>query len=195
MTDWFPYEEDADAPALSPGETAFLEALREAAGRWSVPAAGSWSGRGETEPSLLAVVSFIDREARVSLGDFGVHVLDGRARGDQLHNQLYTLPEEPTGFALDVTGPPQQLAAECAKWFEALLGRPIVHARWRHAGKVYAQLWSFGDSGEGLVQSYDPGAAPRRQPEDLKARGHVRGRGWIQVDGIEAAPDEVRRVR
>ncbi|EOD63883.1 hypothetical protein [Amycolatopsis vancoresmycina] len=195
MTDWFPYEEDEETPGLSPGETAFLAALREAAGRWPVPFAGSWAARGETEPSLLAVVSLIDSEARVSLGDFGVHVLGDRARGDLLHNQLYTLPDEPTGFAIDVTGPPQQLAAECAKWFEALLSKPVVHARWRHAGAVYAQLWSFGDTGEGLVQSYDAGSAPRHQEADLQARGHVRGRGWVQVAGIEAAPDEVRRVR
>ncbi|MEV4056569.1 hypothetical protein AB0J55_35650 [Amycolatopsis sp. NPDC049688] len=195
MTEWFPYEEDEETPALSPRDTAFLEALREAAGRWSVPFASTWAWREEPGSPLLAVVSLVDGEARVSLGDFGVHVLGDRARGDQLHNQLYTLPDEPTGFAVDVTGPPRQLAAECAKWFEALLAKPVVHSRWRHAGQVYAQLWSFGDTGEGLVQSYDAGAAPRHQPADLQARGHVRGRGWVQVAGIEAAPDDVRRVR
>ncbi|MEV6826345.1 hypothetical protein [Amycolatopsis sp. NPDC051102] len=63
MTHWFPYEEDEETPGLSGDETAFLEALREAA--------GSRAERGETEPSLLAVVSLVDGEAKVALATSG----------------------------------------------------------------------------------------------------------------------------
>lgn len=194
-TRWFELDEDGDG--LRTDEHAFITALQQATARWDVDYAASWASRDEEHPCLIAVVSLSDSVKKVSLGEFGVHYRDGRAQGDRLHSCVHGLPDEPTPFALDVSGDPEQVAAECAAWFETILRRPVIHHQWRrnYLGPLYAEAWKFADSGEVLCQSYDSAAAPRGQRKRLIRKSYVFGRGWIQVEGIKAPPSRERRVR
>jgi hypothetical protein len=195
-TRWFQLDEGCDE--FSPDEHAFITALQQATAQWDVGYAASWASRDEEEhPCLIAVLTLSDSVKNLSLGEFGVHYRDGRARGDRLHSCLHELPDEPTPFALDVSGVPEQVAAECAAWFETILRRPVLHQQWRHKdhGRLYAEAWKFADNGDVLIQSYDSAAAPRQQRRRLIRKGFVFGRGWIQVEGIKDTPSRERRVR
>jgi hypothetical protein len=69
----------------------------------------------------------------------GVYFTETDMRGDCLHNQLFTLPAEPTHLAVAQTGTPQEMAHRAADWFRDILQRPIVRYEWLREGKVYAQ--------------------------------------------------------
>jgi hypothetical protein len=192
---WFEIDDPDDEFEFTEAERAFAGALRERAEAWSVRHAHNWVGRPEDDDSALLVsVSLSDRERRLSLGNFGVHFTGRRVRGDRLHSQLFYLPEQPTGLALEVSGSPDELADRCAEWFEGVLRKPVVLLEWLHEGAVYAARYVFADTAEGLCQSYDKALAPQGQPEALIASGHVRGRGWIQTAGL-GAPDRFLHVR
>ncbi len=199
MTNWTRwFDLDWNSDELRPDEQAFLTALQQATARWDVGYAATWASRCEEEhPCLIVAASLSDSVKNVMLAEFGVHYGDGRAQGDQLHICLHELPEEPTPFALDVSGGPEELAAECAAWFEKILSKPGVHQQWRREphGRRYADAWKFADNGAEPAQSYDSAAAPRRQRRRLLRKGFVFGRGWIQVRGIEDPPSGERRVR
>lgn len=127
-TRWF--QLDGCSDALGQDEHAFLAALQHAAAQWDVGYAASWAIRDEEEhPCLLAVVTLSDPVRRVSLGQYGVHYRNERARGDLLHDCLHELPDEPTQLALDASGSPEHVAAECAAWFEAILRKPPALGR------------------------------------------------------------------
>jgi hypothetical protein len=121
---WFDLDWNSDE--LRPDEQAFLAALQQASAQWDFEHASSWAARDEDDhPCLIAVVMLSDPVKNVLRDEFGVHYRDGRAQGDLLHSCPHELPEEPTPSALDVTGGPEQVAAECAAWFEKILrGRP-----------------------------------------------------------------------
>jgi hypothetical protein len=85
----------------------------------------------------------------------GVHLEAGRIRGDRLDHQSFTLPEQPTSLALDVTGPPAELAAHTDDWFRSILRRPIVRYDWLHSGQAYAERYLFADTGEVLGEMYN----------------------------------------
>src|SRR4029079_3837109 len=106
-------------------ELAFVDALQRAAARWNVEAVDSWVWRPFDEPSLIAVVTLVDR-GRSEVATLGVHLFNGRVRGGLLHNLLYELLDGETRCALDISGTVEDLAAECAVWFERLLRKPIV---------------------------------------------------------------------
>ncbi len=93
-----------------------------------------------------------DSAQRLSLGTVGVYFTETAMRGDFLHNQLLTLPAEPTHLAVTWAGPPQEMAHRAADWFRGILQRPIVRCEWLREGRVYAQRWLFADSGHGLVE-------------------------------------------
>jgi hypothetical protein len=87
-----------------------------------------------------------------SLLTVGVYFTETNMRGDCLHNQLLTLPAEPTHLAVTQTGSPQETAHRAANWFRDILQRPIVRYEWLRGGRVYAQRWLFADSGHSLVE-------------------------------------------
>jgi hypothetical protein len=113
-------------------------------------------------------------------------VLGDRVRGDRLHSQLFSLPERPSSWALDARGTPEQLAESAARWFRAVLGKPVVLHVWLHDDYAYAARYTFADTGETLSQCYNRSLAPAGQAEELIAAGHVHGRGWIQTTGLPA---------
>ncbi|MFE3174318.1 hypothetical protein ACFXPA_45340 [Amycolatopsis sp. NPDC059090] len=138
---------------------------------------------------LVASLDLVDPDARLVLVTVGVH-LDGRTLcGDELHNQLFTLPDEPTGLAFAATGEPAELAAEAANWFEAVLRRPVVRCEWALTRQVHL----FADTGE-IVGARDnrPFCSPD-QLHRLVATGHLEG-GWADARGLRQ-PDVVTRVR
>ncbi|MEU4521557.1 hypothetical protein AB0F52_22945 [Amycolatopsis sp. NPDC024027] len=125
---WFDLDHDSDE--LRPDEQAFLAALQQASAQWDFEHASSWASRREDEhPCLIAVARVSNPVKSFLLAEFGVHYRDGRAQGDLLHICLHELPEEPTPSALDVTGGPEELAAECAAWFGKILRSAGPHAR------------------------------------------------------------------
>jgi len=191
---WFVIDDPDGEFGFSAAEIAFAAELRERAGSWTVPFAHSWVGRPEDDSSLLALVALGDQGYGISLVDIGVHVVDFAVRGDRLDSQLHFLPDQPTNLAMEATGSPRELAEHAAAWFEAVLRKPIVRHEWENNGQVYAVLYLFADTGEGLCQSYDRRLAPQGQEEDLIAAGHVRGRNWIQTSGL-GRPDRVIGIR
>lgn len=191
---WFEIDDPDDEFGFDETERAFAAALRTSAASWTVPYAHSWIGRPDDDSRLLAVVALSDDHARVSLVDVGVHLGGSTVRGDRLHNQLYFLPDRPTGLAMEATGSPQELGERAAAWFEAILRKPIVRHEWEHAGQLYARRYLFADTGEGLCQSYNQNLAPKGQPKSLIAAGHVVGRGWVQTSGLDR-PHRVVAIR
>lgn len=130
----------------------------------------------------------------VALITLGAHLEGDRIHGDGLDHQSYTLPGRPTSLALEATGPPADLAARIADWFDTVLLRPIVRYEWLHAGQVFASRYLFADTLEGLSQMYNEKLAPPGQREELIARGHSTGKGWIDTRGL-GEPDRIIRIR
>lgn len=108
---------------------------------------------GETSfGKVLAWLDVPEPEGHGSLLTVGVYFTETGMHGDCLHNQLMTLPAEPTHLAVTQAGPPQQMAHRAADWFRDILQRPMVCYEWLREGRVYAQRWLFADSGHGLVE-------------------------------------------
>jgi hypothetical protein len=108
---------------------------------------------GETSfGKVLAWLDVPDPERRSSLLTVGVYFTETDMRGDCLHNQMLTLPAEPTHLAVIQAGTSQQMAHRAAGWFLDILRRPIVRYEWLREGRVYAHRWLFADSGHGLVE-------------------------------------------
>jgi hypothetical protein len=176
-----------DGP-LTSDEAAFLAALRQLTGDRVRP----WCTRPNDDGPLI--VSLHVDAPEVALLTVGVHRHGDRIRGDLLDDQLHTLPGRPTSLALEAAGSPADLAARTAAWFDLILRRPIVRHEWLHSGQVYAHLYLFADTREGLAQMYDRTLAPPGQREALIAAGYVRGRGWINTSGL-GEPDRVIPIR
>ncbi|MEW2353208.1 hypothetical protein [Spirillospora sp. NPDC029432] len=180
------FELDGLEDDLTPQERAFVAETAERSGTPSgEPVYGtvSWD---EVTDALVASVSLGDPEARLALVDLGVHFAGDRVRGDRLHSQLHSLPEDPSPWALDATGSIDELAGRSAEWFARMLRRPIALYVWLHEQQAYAARYVFADSDETLCQSYVKQLAPAGQAEGLIADGHVRGQGWIQTAGLPA---------
>jgi hypothetical protein len=105
---------------------------------------------GEASGGKLAVVLELvaDGAALMTCGAY----LDGkRLHADTLHNQLFTLPDNPTSMALNVTGTPEQLADQAADWFESWLTVPLVRQEWDSPDGSVFQTWGRGDTGQGYI--------------------------------------------
>ncbi|WP_427921492.1 hypothetical protein [Streptomyces sp. cg40] len=196
---WFEVDDLDDDFEFTDAERDFAAALRRHCTAWAPGDITGEVGRPEDWESLLAYVSLSDRGAveprqHLSLINLGVHLVGDRVRGDRLHSQLYTLPDQPSAWALDATGPADQLAQAAADWFRAVLDKPIVLYVWLHEGYAYAARYAFADSGETLCQIYAKTRAPEGQFEALTAAGHVHGRGWIQTIGLPT-PSLYLRIR
>ncbi|MFD5121242.1 hypothetical protein [Streptomyces sp. NPDC058385] len=189
---WFEIDDPVGELEIDEAELAFAARLRALAGCWDVPFASSWVGRPEDDSSLLAVVTLA--ASQLSLADFGVHITGSTMRGDRLHDQLYFLPERPTSFSMEVTGSPAELAERAAEWFETILRKPVVRYEWEHNGQIYAELYLFADTREGMAQRYNSTLAPPGQEQELIAAGHVVGLNWIQTSGL-GRPDRIVPLR
>ncbi|MEU1450141.1 hypothetical protein ACFWBS_56005 [Streptomyces mirabilis] len=182
---WFEIDDPDDDFEFEDTERAFVSALSERCMAWAPADVVGEVGRPDGWEALLAHVSLSDRtEPRRHLIDLGVHLVDDHVRGDRLHNQLYLLPDRPSLWALDATGSTERLAELAAEWFRAVLDKPIVLYVWLHDGYAYAARYAFADSGETICQSYAESMAPHGQAAELKAAGHVHGKGWIQTIGL-----------
>jgi hypothetical protein len=195
-TQWFELEEPEDYLDLeiTEPERAFVEALRSHTAQWPSQGASGEISRPETGDALLAYITLSDPETRLSLIDIGVHLSGDQIRGDRLHNQLFTLPDRPSAWALNAEGSPEELARRTAEWMRTALHRPVVLYVWFHDGYAYAARYAFADRDETLSQLYNRQYAPDGQAEALTAAGHVHGRGWIQTTGLPA-PDLYLHIR
>jgi hypothetical protein len=183
--EWFDFDGQ-----LTGDERTFLAELRHRTEGRLHP----WCTReGPGDEGSLIVGLHIDAP-RVALLTIGVHLDRHRIRGDRLHHQLNTLPDQPTSLALVATGPPADLAAHTAGWFDSILRRPIVRFEWLRSGQVYASRYLFADTAEGLTEMYNRVLAPPGQREQLIAAGYGRGRGWIDTRGL-GDPDRVTPIR
>ncbi|MEV5956101.1 hypothetical protein AB0M11_20405 [Streptomyces sp. NPDC051987] len=193
---WFELEEPDDHLDLdiTGPERAFVEALRSHTAQWPSEGGGGEISRPDAEDALLAYITLSDPESRLSLIDVGVHLSGDRIRGDRLHNQLFTLPDRPSAWALNAEGSPQELARRTAEWMRTALLRPVVLYVWLHDGYAYAARYAFADRDETLNQLYNRRYAPDGQAEALTAAGHVHGRGWIQTTGLPT-PDLYLHIR
>lgn len=154
-----------------------------------------WCMRGGRSPDEGALIVGLHVDApEVALITLGAHLDGDRIRGDGLDHQSYTLPDRATSLTLDATGPPADLAARTADWFDTVLLRPIVRYEWLHAGQVFASRYLFADTLEGLCQMYNDVLAPPGQGEELVVGGFSTGKGWIDTRGL-GAPDRVIRIR
>ncbi|TQS25294.1 hypothetical protein [Microbispora sp. KK1-11] len=186
---WFEIDEPDE---LTETERAFVTALREQTADFASDDTGgevTWC-----EDRLVAYLTVIDPEAPLSLIDFGVHFSGDRVQGDRLHNQLLTLPDQPSGWALDETGTVQELARRSTRWFHAMLRRPVMLYVWLHNGYAYAARYVLADTDETISQCYNDHLAPPGQAEELIAAGHVHGKNWIQTVGLPV-PDLYLHIR
>jgi hypothetical protein len=186
-SEWFDFDGQ-----LTGDERAFLAALRQRTegplGRWP-----AWCRRCPDYPSErirddgpLIVALHVDAP-RLALLTIGAHLEDGRIRGDRMDHQSNELPERPTSLALDVTGPPADLAAHTADWLDSILRRPIVRHEWLHSGQVYASEHLFADNGEAVTGlNYSKVLAPPGQWDQLKR--------WITGRRL-GKPDRVIPIR
>ncbi|MEV6107457.1 hypothetical protein AB0M28_22530 [Streptomyces sp. NPDC051940] len=197
---WFEIEEpgEFDDPDgfwdFSETERAFVAELRERCAPWAADDLYGEVSRPEAEDALMAWLPLSDPADQRSLADIGVHFYGDRVRGDRLHSQLHFLPERPSAWALDATGPVPELARLSADWLESVARRPVLLYVWLHDGYAYAARYAFADRDETLVQSYAHRVAPPGQADALTAAGHVHGRGWIQTTGLPA-PDVALHIR
>jgi len=182
---WFEVDDPDDDFEFTDAEKDFAAALSRYCAAWTPSDVTGQVGRPDDWEALLAYVSLSDRAAQpLHLLDLGVHLAGDRVQGDRLHSQLYTLPDQPSAWALDATGSTDQLARAAADWFRTVLDKPIVLYVWLHEGYAYAARYAFADNGETLCQTYAKTKAPDGQVDELIAAGHVHGRGWIQTVGL-----------
>ncbi|WP_155343189.1 hypothetical protein [Acrocarpospora pleiomorpha] len=158
---WFHFD-DEDQP--DDVQVAFTEALREHAA-WSLIADdvevllpnyyafGYRPQPGETSFGKLLVYAYLPAPGLgLSLLTVGAYLDGSKIRGDELHNQLLTFPEEPTSLAFTGSGSPAELAAITGDWFGTIWRRPVVRYEWLRSRRVYAHRFLFADTGQGLVE-------------------------------------------
>ena len=186
---WFAIDDPDDEYEFTATELAFVEALRERTSGWSAVGVRGLVGRTDEWDSLVACLDFRDPAGPRHLIDIGVHFYGDRVRGDRLHNQMYTLPDHPSSWALETTGTAEELAQRSADWLEAVLRRPVVLYVWLNQDRwAYASRFAFADNNQTISQVYIKNLAPAGQVEELIAAGHVHGRGWIQTVGLPTPP-------
>lgn len=171
-TQWFELEEPdgyLDLEITEP-ERAFVEALRSHTAQWPSQGAGGKISRLETGDVLLAYITLSDPETRLSLIDIGVHLSGDQIRGDRLHNQLFTLPDRPSAWALNAEGSTRELAWRTAEWMRTALHRPVVLYVWLHDGYAYAGRYAFVDRDETLSQLYNASKRPMGRQKRSRRR-------------------------
>ncbi|MFJ1653221.1 hypothetical protein ACIOC2_17865 [Streptomyces sp. NPDC088337] len=167
---WFVVEdpqEDGEEPwDFDAGELAFIATLQARAASWRVPPAYSSVGRPEDDSSLLVHISLSDSERRLILGEWAVHFHGTHMRAGKVCDQLFNLHETPENGFFHASGTAEQLAEQCATWFETVLSRPVIRMQWLGQDSVYATGWIFADTAEALAGGVD---------HALASTGHT---GW-----------------
>ncbi|MDT3445820.1 hypothetical protein [Pseudofrankia sp. BMG5.37] len=145
--EWFETEAHLDEI-----QDAFVSVLRARATAWPQdPADTRLELPGETpglpDEGVLAWIDILDPdpECHAILLTVGVYFYGDHAHGDEVHNQLLTLPDKPTPLAWTATGTPGELAERAADWFEYLLRRPVTRYEWMRPGTAPARRWHFGN--------------------------------------------------
>lgn len=179
---------------LSPDQSMFVDRLREHAQTWPSSRVDTWAFRTRETSTLIACLEIDAADEPRTLLTVGVHLDGDSLRADRLHNQLSTLPDEPTSLSMTATGGVDLLAQRAADWFLTVLRRPIVRWEWTRWGRVYASEYLFADTDEGLSQMYNKELAPRAVTRRLERSGYVTRNGWVEARGI-GAPDRIVPVR
>lgn len=177
------FEIDDDDDETTADDRAFIAKLNEYVRRPPGDSVRGEAFRDEDDDVLIATVDISDPVENVHLAAMGVHVGDGRVRGDRF-DRHYEFPPAPTPFAMDVSAGGEELPRSTADWFTRVLQRPIVLYVWLNDGYAYGARYLFADTGETLCQSYSKQLAPRGQEKRLIKEGHVHGMGWIQTTGL-----------
>ncbi|GAA1633344.1 hypothetical protein GCM10009733_032880 [Nonomuraea maheshkhaliensis] len=159
---WFPLDVDDELDEI---QAAFIDALKEGAASWSLTpddaevllpdhvAYGYRPQPGETSfGKLLVYADLLAPGLHLSLMTVGAYLDGAKIHGDRLHNHLLAFPAEPTPLAFTGSGPPAELAAITADWFDAIWRRPVVRYDWLRSGQVYAHRFLFADTGQGLIE-------------------------------------------
>ncbi|WP_265523413.1 hypothetical protein [Oerskovia flava] len=97
--------DDEDVGLEDPDDRAFAAALRREVAAWARP-----PDHLMVDPPIASspFVAWMDVLADGSaILTIGVHVADGTAVGDELHSQLFLLPERPTSIRFQASGSPQ----------------------------------------------------------------------------------------
>ena len=105
----------------------------------------------------------------------GVHLDEGRVRGDRLDNHrqpsqpptTLVLPTSSTGD----TALTSHSVEHVSTWFDTILRRPVERLEWWHNGVPYAVRYQFADTCEALCEAYDRGRAPGGPWARLIAKG------------------------
>jgi hypothetical protein len=161
-SEWFPLDDEDE---LDEVQSAFINALKERAASWSLApndvevllphynAYGYDLQPGGTSFGKLLVYADLPAPGfRLSLLTVGAYLDGSKICGDELHNQMLTLPAEPTRLAFTESGSPRELAAVTGDWFETIWRRPVVRYEWLRSGEVCAHRFLFADTGEGLCE-------------------------------------------
>jgi len=189
---WFEYDEDD----LDGAQRAFVDVLAERAGSWLVdpldtvvlPSAHTSDGR------LIVYLDIGDPQRNRGVLTVGAHFDGSVVRGGKLHNQDFTIQQTASEFAFEAAGSPAELANRAAKWFEAVLARPLVRCEWHHEGRMYAVRYEYADTGRGLSEGFETPLAPDALRKSLAADGVIRGRGRINRAGL-GQPDVITHIR
>ncbi|MEV6928677.1 hypothetical protein AB0M46_29880 [Dactylosporangium sp. NPDC051485] len=186
--DWFPSEDDE----FTEFEAAMVQGLRE--GARHLPAGGARSEvfRNDEDGSVVAMVSLRDQAELLCVG---LHLLNGRLRGDELDSHTNLPSAEPTPLAMPEPPVHDEIGSPLA-WLESLLRRPVELLVWRHNGIPYAARYQFTDTTEGLVEAFAEDWAPPGLFDRLRREGGTRGKGlsWVRTAALPA-PDVVLPVR
>jgi len=98
----------------------------------------------------------------VAILTVGVHFFGDRIVCDEVHNQLTSLPSEPTEIERRAVGSPALLAEVAGDWLLSVVARPYRREEWVHRRSVYAHRYVVADSRQPLCGAFDPRSAPRR---------------------------------
>ena len=176
-----------DEVELTPFEVEFLADLRSMVEGRLLPYCA------DSGVDMLLLVLDVDAPD-VALINVGLELRGNRLRGDRISVHDRTFPPSPTVDGFLVEGTADELASRGYALLHTYWRRPVVKHEWLHRGRVYAHCHILADTGERLSQMYRSDWAPRRQEARLVAAGFVRGKGWIQTEGL-GAPDRVTLVR
>lgn len=125
----------------------FVAELRRLTDAWALPPKDLMFCAPAAGDPLVVWLDICDPDRNSVLLTVGVHVAGGRLVGDSLHNQLMTLPDEPTRFRVESSGTPVELARVAAEWLADVVSTPF-------------ELWAYG-TGERVVLA-DTGQAVSR---------------------------------
>ncbi|MDX3115433.1 hypothetical protein [Streptomyces scabiei] len=189
---WFEYDEDD----LNVAQRAFVDVLAERARSWLVdpldtvvlPSANTSDGQ------LIVYLDIGDPQRNQGVLTVGAHFDGSVVRGGELHNQDFTIRQSAIECAFGAAGSPTELANRSARWFEAVLARPLVRCEWHHEGRTYAVRYEYADTGRGLSEGFEGSLAPDALRKRLSADGVIRGRGRINRARL-GQPDVIAHVR